>query len=268
MTVQLPKRATGGRRGKGESKRSLPGLPLISIVTTIHNAGSGIEKAIEEVRRQTYTHKEHIVIDGGSNDGSVEVLKRRDDDIDYWISEADAGIYDAMNKGIDAAAGEWIYFLGVDDSFYRPETLESIMNNRDRSDRTDLLFGNVLYSDGRLFRSRFNKKLYYKNCVHHQGAFYRNRVFDQFRYGFCEPSGRRRHFDISGDYQLNLMLFTRGTKALYIDEIIARCGRGVSMEGKFTGYREELLIRHQYMNFFKAILFDITTLLRYGWKQL
>ena len=268
MSPHCQKKITGGRRGKGEGKKFRSGLPLISIITTIHNASNGIEEAINEVQRQTYANKEHIIVDGGSHDGTVDVLKRKDDEIDYWVSEADAGIYDAMNKGIDAAGGEWIYFLGVDDSFYRPDTLESIMNNGDISDETALVFGNVLYSDGRLFRSRFDKKLYYKNSVHHQSVFYRNRVFDEFRYGLCESSGRGRHFDISGDYQLNLRLFTRGMKSLYVNEIIARCGRGVSMEGKFTGYREELIIRHQYMNFFKAIIFDITTLLRYGWKQI
>jgi putative colanic acid biosynthesis glycosyltransferase len=258
-------KGTGGTRGKGEGKKSLSGLPLISIITTVHNASSGIAKAIDEVQRQTYANKEHIIIDGGSLDGTVDVLKRKDDDIDYWVSEADAGIYEAMNKGIDAAGGEWLYFLGVDDSFYRADTLESIMMNGDISDDIALVLGNVLYPDGRLCRSRFDKKLYYKNSIHHQSAFYRKRVFDGFRYGLSESSGRGRRFAISGDYQLNLRLFTHGMKSLYV---IAQCGRGVSMEGKFTGYREELIIRHQYMNFFKAILFDISTLLRYGWKQI
>ncbi len=265
MTLPVPKKVTGGRR-KGEGRKTLAGLPSISVITTIHNAGSGIEKVIEEVQRQSYANKEHIIIDGGSRDGTVELLEKNDDKIDYWVSEADAGIYDAMNKGIDAAGGEWIYFLGVDDTFYRPDTLAAIMNNGDISGDTDLVLGNVLYPDGRLFRSRFDKKLYYKNSIHHQSAFYRQCVFDEFRYGLCESSGRERHFDISGDYQLNLRLFTRGIKSLYVDQIIAQCGRGVSMEGRFTGYREELIIRHQYMNFFKAIIFDITTLLRYGRK--
>ncbi len=268
MTSDHPKKVTGGRRGKGEGEKPLSDLPRVSIITTIHNASSGIEKAIDEVQRQTYANKEHIIIDGGSHDGTVEILRKNDDKIDYWVSEADAGIYDAMNKGIDAARGEWIYSLGVDDSFSRPDILASIMNNGAISNETDLVLGNVLYPDGRMFRSRFDKKLYYKNSVHHQSAFYRKRVFDGFRYGLCEPSGRDRHFDISGDYQLNLRLFTRGMKALYVDEIIARCGRGVSMEGRFAGYREELIIRHQYLSFFKALIFDITTLLRYGWKQI
>ena len=174
----------------------------------------------------------------------------------------------AMNKGIDAAGGEWLYFFGADDSFYRRDTLEVMIQNREISDDITLVLGNVIYPDGRLFRSRFDKKLYYKNCIHHQSAFYRRCVFDKFRYGHDEYSGFQRYFGISGDYQLNLMLFTRGARHLYRDEIVARCGRGVSMEGRFVGYREEIAIRHQYMNFYKAVFFDITTLLRYGWKQI
>lgn len=261
-------KATGGRRGRGEGKKSLSGLPLISIITTVHNARNGIEKVIEEVQRQTYTNKEHIIIDGGSQDGTVDILMKRDSDVDYWASETDAGIYDAMNKGINAAGGEWLYFFGADDSFYRPDTLEVMMQKREIPDDVALVLGNVIYPDGRLFRSRFDKKLYFKNCIHHQSAFYRRRVFDNFRYGHDASSGFKRHFGISGDYQLNLMLFTRGARHLYRDEIVARCGRGVSMEGRFVGYKEEITVRHQYMNFCKAVLFDITTLLRYGWKQI
>lgn len=241
---------------------------MISIITPVRNAVAHIEKVIGEVQLQTHGNKEHIIIDGGSEDGTVDVLKSRDDDINYWLSEADAGIYDAMNKGIDAAGGEWIYFLGADDAFYRPDTLETIFRQGELPDDIDLLLGNVLYPDGQLFRSRFSKKLYYKNSIHHQGAFYRRRVFNGFRYGLTEPAPRHRHFHISGDYQLNLMLFLRGTKCMYRDAIIARCGPGVSMAGHFAGYREEIVIRHHYLGRARSLPFDAATLLRYGWRQL
>ncbi len=268
MALHTHEKMIGGMRGKGGVRKAISGLPLISIITAVHNAQNEIERVIEEVQRQTYTNREHIIIDGGSHDGTVDILIKRDGDVDYWVSEADAGIYDAMNKGIDAAGGEWLYFFGADDSFYRRDTLEVMIQNRKISDDITLVLGNVIYPDGRLFRSRFDKKLYYKNCIHHQSAFYRRCVFDKFRYGHDGYSGLKRYFGISGDYQLNLMLFTRGVRHLYRDEIVARCGRGVSMEGRFVGYREEIAIRHQYMNFHKAVFFDITTLLRYGWKQI
>jgi len=268
MALYSHKNVIGGMRGKGRVMKSMCGLPLISIITAVRNEKYEIERVIEEVQRQTYTNKEHIIIDGGSHDGTVDILIRKDGDVDYWVSEADAGIYDAMNKGIDAACGDWLYFFGADDSFYRRDTLEVMIQNKAISDDITLVFGNVIYPDGRFFRSRFDKKFYYKNRIHHQSAFYRRCVFDKFRYGHDGSSGFKRHLGISGDYQLNLMLFTRRMKHLYINEVIAKCGRGISMEGKLRGYLEEIMIRHQYMNFFKAIIFDMMTVLRYGLKQI
>ena len=259
---------TGGRRDKGKAKESLPAFPLVSIITPVFNAKNEIERNIDEVQRQTYANKEHIIIDGGSTDGTPEVLKRKNDEVDYWISETDTGIYDAMNKGIDAAHGEWIYFLGVDDCFYQQDTLESIIQKTKIADDVDLIIGNIVYPGGKIFISRFDKTIYFKNTIHHQGAFYRRRVFKNFHYGRTVSSGLKKDFIISGDYQLNLHLFARMAKHINVDEIIARCGRGVSMKGRFVGYREEIIIRHLYMNFFKAIFFDLITLLRYGWKKI
>lgn len=257
----------GGRRDKEHIKKSLPGHPLISIITPVFNARNEIEKNIEAVQFQSYSNKEHIIIDGGSTDGTLEVLQRKNDEVDYWLSEADDGIYDAMNKGIDAARGEWIYFLGVDDYFYRHDTLVSVMESKKIADDVTLVLGNIIYPDGKIFRSRLDKTIHLKNTIHHQGAFYRRNIFDKFRYGRTVSSGLKKNFIISGDYQLNLNLFTGKAKHVYVDEIIARCGRGISMEGRFTGYLEEINIRHLYMNFFRAVFFDILTLLRYGWKK-
>jgi hypothetical protein len=109
-----------------------------------------------------------------------------------------------MNKGIEAADGEWLYFLGVDDAFYSRDTLKLIFKDRAIPSDIVMLLGNVIYADGRLFKSRFGKFMYFKNTVHHQGVFYRHNVFKQFCYGASTSGGRStRHYHISGDYQLN-----------------------------------------------------------------
>jgi putative colanic acid biosynthesis glycosyltransferase len=255
-------------RKMGQVKKSGSGLPLISIITPVFNAEKELERSIDEVQCQTYANKEHIIIDGGSRDNTVELLERNNNKIDYWISEADGGIYDAMNKGIAEARGEWIYFLGADDVFYRHDTLLFVMQRPDITDDVALVLGNIVYPDGRIFRSSFNKTIFFKNTVHHQSAFYRRSVFGGFRYSQSASSCLKDNFSISGDYQLNLLLFMRNVKYVYINEIISRCGRGVSMEGRFAGYLEEIIIRHLYLNFFQALFFDIMTLLRYGWKKI
>ena len=100
--------------------------PLISLITVCYNAESLIENTLKSAVSQTYKHFELVIIDGGSTDNTVEVAKKFHPYIGTLISEPDKGIYDAMNKGIKAAKGEWLYFLNAGDSFYDDRVLESI----------------------------------------------------------------------------------------------------------------------------------------------
>ena len=103
--------------------------PLISVVTVSYNAVSVIEQTIFSVINQTYPNVEYIIIDGGSTDGTVDIIKKYADKITYWVSEPDKGIYDAMNKGIELATGEWINFMNAGDSFYSFSILELIFGH-------------------------------------------------------------------------------------------------------------------------------------------
>ncbi len=91
--------------------------PLISIITVVYNGEKFLEKTIQSVINQTYKNIEYIIIDGGSTDGTVDIIKKYEDQIDYWVSERDGGIYDAMNKGIDKANGVGLLFLNAGDYF-------------------------------------------------------------------------------------------------------------------------------------------------------
>ncbi len=245
----------------------VPRRPLVSVVTPAYNAASKLVDTIEHVQQQTYPAVEHIVIDGGSGDGTVDVLKRYGTSLAAWVSEEDAGIYDAMNKGIAAARGEWVHFLGTDDRFYRPDTLERVFERRPIPKEVDVILGDVQDERGTRRRSRYGAWLLLKNTVHHQGAFYRRRVFTNFRYGWQERGERVQLCAISGDYQLNLYLWRQGRRALRLEEIIAVCGSGLSKQGHWQGYLEEIRIRRQHMGFFPALLLDGLTLGRFAWKQ-
>lgn len=264
------KKLTGGKKQSGSlsQSKSRPECPLISVITVVLNARNDLSNAIKGVKGQSYPNIEHIIIDGGSMDGTVDLLRKNDGGIDYWVSEADMGIYEAMNKGVEAADGEWLYFLGVDDAFYGRNTLRLVFGDHSIPDEVTVLLGNVIYPDGQLFKSRFAKSMYFKNTIHHQGVFYRRELFDGFRYGMSGLASSRRRYHISGDYQLNFMLFLKRAKYIHVNQIIAKCGRGLSMQGQLLGYVEEIVIRHEYLGFFKSMVFDACTLLRYLYKRI
>lgn len=100
----------------------------ITVVTVVYNCVESIEDTILSVLNQTYDNVEYIIIDGGSTDGTQDIFKKYEDSFSYWISEPDMGIYDAMNKGIKAAKGDWILFLNSGDLFYKNSTLFDIQS--------------------------------------------------------------------------------------------------------------------------------------------
>ena len=100
--------------------------PLITIITITYNAADTIENTIKSVIEQTYSNIEYIIIDGGSKDGTVEIIKKYSKKISYWISEPDKGIYNAMNKGINHAHGAWINFMNAGDTFFDKNTIDNI----------------------------------------------------------------------------------------------------------------------------------------------
>ena len=116
--------------------------PKISIITVVKNNRDTIEKNIQSVIDQEYKNYEHIIIDGGSNDGTIQIINKYKKNINYFISEKDDGIYDAMNKGINQSNGDIIGILNSDD-YYFPNALKIVKNYFERYSQIDFLFGSV-----------------------------------------------------------------------------------------------------------------------------
>ena len=119
----IARQGEGGLRTKGYFKTSLEGKPLITVVTVVFNGDKFLEETILSVINQSYDNIEYIIIDGGSTDSTLGIIKKYQHAIDYWVSEKDVGIYDAMNKGIIVSHGEFIGFVNADDFIY-PNTLK------------------------------------------------------------------------------------------------------------------------------------------------
>ena len=100
--------------------------PLFSIITITYNAERWLEQTILSVLSQSYAGIEYIVIDGGSTDGTVEIIRRYASGIAYWTSEPDKGIYDAMNKGLQRATGDYVWFINAGDTFYAANTMQQV----------------------------------------------------------------------------------------------------------------------------------------------
>jgi glycosyltransferase involved in cell wall biosynthesis len=127
--------------------------PKISVITISYNNKEGLEKTLKSVTSQDYKDFEYIVIDGGSNDGSKEILEKYSDKINYWVSEPDKGIYNAMNKGIEAAKGEYLLFLNSGDELFSNTIIAEILPELDGA---DIISGdlNIVEADGRSWVNR------------------------------------------------------------------------------------------------------------------
>lgn len=152
----------------------------ISIITVNYNNQQGLKKTIASVLNQTYSNYEYIIIDGGSFDGSKEIIEINKDNINYWVSEKDNGIYHAMNKGIKVTAGEYLYFLNSGDTLYSSDTLFKIF---DKHHNDKLIIGNTASVNNNSLSVFKHDKIcldwFTVFNVNHQAVFFHKSVFEE-----------------------------------------------------------------------------------------
>jgi glycosyltransferase involved in cell wall biosynthesis len=122
--------------------------PVFSIITITYNAARWVERTILSVLSQSYSGVEYIVIDGGSTDGTVDIIKQYAQGIAYWVSEKDNGIYDAMNKGLRKATGDYVWFINAGDTLYTSDTLQRIVSLIEKKKNLpDIIYGETAIVD-------------------------------------------------------------------------------------------------------------------------
>jgi len=161
--------------------------PVFSIITVTYNAAQWLERTILSVLRQSYPHIEYLIIDGGSKDGTLDIIKQYHDGISYWVSEPDKGLYDAMNKGLQKATGDYVWFINAGDTLHTANTLHEIMSSlKKKVSLPDVIYGDsqIVDADGRslgLRRLRPPKHLTWKSfrmgmLVSHQSFIARREI--------------------------------------------------------------------------------------------
>ena len=225
--------------------------PLISIVVATLNASTKIEKTLNSIISQTYPCKELIIIDGGSIDETIPILRRYQQHILYWESMADGGIYHAWNKALNHTRGEWLCFLGADDYFWDIYVLEKMLPHLNNARENDFGYvygksnildknGNVLYVEGRKWQQiRENFKRGPFLPIAHSGTFHHISLFR--KYGAFDDS-----FKIAGDYEF-LLRDLVNRDAYFADNVIVA---GLPIGGISRNLDSKIYLAHEA---FKAV---------------
>jgi glycosyltransferase involved in cell wall biosynthesis len=154
--------------------------PLFSIITVVFNDAINLEKTILNVLEQDFKNFQYIVIDGASNDNTLEVISKYSNWIDIVVSESDQGIYDAMNKGVKYADGKWINFLNAGDT-YESKNFLSILASQILEPHVNLIYTDCKIG-GKVYSPLLNRKYLIRNMICHQSLFYRSNLFDEYQY--------------------------------------------------------------------------------------
>lgn len=202
---------------------------FFSIVIACYNSSAYIEKAILSVLNQTFNNYELIIIDGASTDGTLNILQKYSSKIKF-ISEKDSGVYDAMNKALKIAEGDFIFFLGSDDTFFDTTVLEKVAKKI--SNKDSVYYGDVYVTKIRkLYWGKFSSYKLAIGNISHQSLFYPKCIYKKYQYNLS--------YKILADYVYNLSIYKR-IPFTYIDETICI----YSYEGISSTKRDELFLKN------------------------
>jgi len=246
----------GGLKVKEVMKKYRTDIPVVSIVTVVFNDGEKIEELIHDVTNQTYPNIEYIIIDGGSTDGTLDIIKKYADKIDYWVSESDKGIYDAMNKGVSIATGEWVNFMNAGDAFYRPTTIAEVIEAMPPS--ADLVYGHTYYKENEkltLITTYNVEDLWMSMICSHQSLLVRTDILKKHPFNI--------RYKISSDFDFIYYCYVNRYRFFDTKKIIAvHAVDGVSEQNIITRMMERWRIVNSYTPSLKVNIFYVKLLFR------
>jgi len=224
--------------------------PLISVITVSFNVASSIETTIISVINQTYKNVEYIIIDGASTDGTVDLIEKYKNNIKYWITEPDKGIYDAMNKGIDKANGVYTIFVNCGDYLYNDHVFQNIIEELSESFDYDMVYGRskIIHTNGDvvdLIVNHSDRELWKGPCFRHGALFAKTSLLKQNKFEITEE------LKIAADFDFIYKIYSRGGSFYSADVVVvAFLEDGVSNNAyKHLKDSVYILKRHGHLNF-------------------
>jgi glycosyltransferase involved in cell wall biosynthesis len=219
----------------------------ISIITPVLNGEKYIEQTINSVLNQNFSNLEYIIIDGGSTDNTVAIIKKYAENITYWSSESDTGIYDAMNKGVALSTGDIIGIINSDD-FYYPEVFFDVANIFN-DQKVDVVFGNMRsfneLSGQSIFLKAAFSKLATNMTINHPTCFLRRRCYDAFSFD--------KKYKLVADYNLMLNLKVNGYTFVHFDKLVAGMRIGGASNNFYVCNRELYIIQSKFFGIYYAL---------------
>lgn len=235
----------------------------LSVITVTYNAEHTLERTLKSVREQTYPAIEHIIVDGNSNDGTVALIHRYENERLKWISEPDKGLYDAMNKGIKMATGDYLCFLNAGDTFYDTDTVQKIFASIDEDHSPDILYGETAIVDdnGRFLHMRrlqAPKNLTWKSFKH--GMVVCHQAFIVKR-ELVEPYDLSYRFSSDFDWCIRMM---KKAKNIYNTDLILvdYLNAGMTTANRKASLRERYRIMEKHYGKVSTFLYHIWFVIR------
>lgn len=209
----------------------------ISIITVVYNNEKTITDAIQSVLGQSYKNIEYIIIDGNSNDNTINLINEYKEKLGYFVSERDNGLYDAMNKGIQVTTGDIIGILNSDDLYQDSEVISDVIKEFSNDPKLDILYGDLVYvksyNTDKVVRN-WKSKGYYNNFFNnanvppHPSLFVRRKVYKEA--GLFDLQ-----YKLAADYELMLRIFKKHTfKSKYINRLIIKMRLGGATNQNFS----------------------------------
>lgn len=210
----------------------------LSIVTINYNNAAGLQKTMDSVFGQTYADYEYIIIDGGSTDGSKEIIENNADRLAYWVSKKDKGVYHAMNKGISYCSGDYIMFLNSGDCLINNNILESVFHMI-KTANSDIIYGNIEVNkkDGGIevikHPSTLTLNNLFEKTLNHQACFFKQTLFSSI--GLYNEK-----FKMAADYAFYFIAFLRGHSFQYLNLVLVNYELGGESDINWKEYRLQM----------------------------